>query len=73
MADDEPTRDEIEKIVNDEPVEPVEAVTETITEEEVKPVAKAKTKAKAKPQIQITKETVESIKEEEVPAVEQKT
>ena len=32
MSDDDPTRDEIEEIVNDEPVQ--EAVVETITEEE---------------------------------------
>ena len=68
MSDDE-TRDEMEEIVNDEPVqEPAqEAVIETVVEEEVKPVkAKPKAKAKAKPKIKITKEPVEPIKEEEV-------
>ena len=59
MSDDDPTRDEIDKIVNDEPVqEPVQ--------EEIKPVVSAKPKAKAKatPNIKITKEPVEPIKEE---------
>ena len=36
MSDDDQTRDEIEKIVNDGPVQ--EAAIETIIEEEVKPV-----------------------------------
>ena len=45
--------------------EPVESVQETAIEEEFKPVVKAKAKAKAKQKIKITKQTVESIKEEE--------
>ena len=45
MSDEEQTRDEVEEIVNDEPVQ--EAVIETIREEEVKPV-KAKPKARQK-------------------------
>ena len=73
MSDDDQTRDEIEEIVNDEPVQ--EAVVETIMEEGIKPVkAKPKAKAKAKPKIKITKEPVEQIKEEEPePVVDGKT
>ena len=49
MSDEERTRDDIEEIVNDEPVQ--EAAIETIIEE-VKPVkAKSIAKAKAKPKI----------------------
>ena len=64
MSDDERTRDEIENIVNDKPVQgPVqEAVIETIIEVEAKPVkAKPKAKAKAKLKTKITKEPVESV------------
>ena len=62
-SDEERTRDEIDKHVNDEPVESVqEAVTEDEVESAVKPNAKAK--SKAKPKIKITKEPVEPIKEE---------
>ena len=43
MTDEEQTRDEIEEIVSDEPIE---SVQETIIEEEVTPVVKAKPKAK---------------------------
>ena len=50
--DEEQTRDEIEEIINDEPVQ------EPVQEEEVKPV-KAKSKAKAKANIKITQEPVE--------------
>ena len=60
MSDDE-TREEIEEIVNDGPVQ--EAIVETILEEEAKPV-KAKPKAKATPKIKITKGPVEPIKVE---------
>ena len=64
---EEQTRDEIEELVNDEPAiqEPVqEAVIETIWGEEAKPVkAKPKAKTIAKPNIKITKEPVEPIKE----------
>ena len=56
MTDEEQTRDEIEYIVNDEPVQ--EVVIEKVIEE-VKPVGKAKPKAKAKPKIKITKQPVE--------------
>ena len=56
MSNDDQTRDEIEEIVNDEPVQ------ETVTEEEIKPVkTKPKAKAKAKPTIKITKEPIESV------------
>ena len=56
MSDDEQieTREVIERLVNEEPVQ------ETVIEEEVKPV-KQKSKAKAKPKIKITKEPVETI------------
>ena len=58
MSDDDQTRDEIEEIVNDEPVQ------EPVQEEEIKPVkSKSKAKAKAKPKIKITKEPIEPIKE----------
>ena len=59
MSDDDQTRDEIERIVNDEPVQ------EPVQEEEIKPV-KAKPKAKAKPKTKVTKAPVEPIKGEEV-------
>ena len=59
MTDDE-TRDEIEEIVNDGPVQ--EPVQRFVQEEEVKPVkAKSKAKAKAKPKIKITKQPVEPV------------
>ena len=63
--DEEQTRDEIEEIVNVEPVqEPAqEAVVETILEEAKQVKTKAKAKAKAKPKTKITKEPVEPIKE----------
>ena len=59
---EEQTRDEIEEIDNDEPVQET-AIEEVIEEEEhkAKPVVKAKPKAKAKPKIKITKEPVEPI------------
>ena len=57
MSDGE-TRNEIEEIVNDEPVQ--EPVQKPVQEEKVKPVkAKPKAKSKAKPNIKITKEPVE--------------
>ena len=64
MSDDGQTRDEIEEIVNAEPVQG--AVIETIVIEETKTVkAKPKAKAKAKPKVKITKEPVEPIQQEE--------
>ena len=71
MSDEEQTRDEIEEILNGEPVE---FVQEPIVDEEVKPVVKAKPKEKkTKPTIKITKEPIEPIKEEgPEPSVEEK-
>ena len=43
MTDEEQTRDEIEEIVKEDG--PAESAQETIIEEEVKPVVKAKSKA----------------------------
>ena len=64
MPDDEQTRDEIEEIVNEGPVQ--EAVMETVTEEEVKPAkAKSNAKSKANPKTKIAIEPVEPTKEEE--------
>ena len=70
MSDDQ-ARDDIEEIVNDEPVQ--EAVIETIVAEEINP-AKAKSKTKPKPKIKITKERiepVEPIKEEPEPVIQE--
>ena len=53
MSGDERTRDEIEEIVNDEPVQ--EAVQESVQEAVIEP------KAKAKPKIKITKQAVEPV------------
>ena len=75
MSDDEQTRDEIEYIINDEPVQ--EAVIETVVEEKeerkTKPV-KTKSKAKAEPKIKITKQPigpVETIEPQPVIEVEE--
>ena len=75
MSDDEQTRDEIEYIINDEPVQ--EAVIETVVEEKeerkTKPV-KTKSKAKAEPNIKITKQPigpVETIEPQPVIEVEE--
>ena len=61
MSDDGQTRDEIEEIVNEEPVqEPVQEAVQEEEEHKAKPVkAKPKAKAKAKPNIKTTKEPVE--------------
>ena len=58
MSNESQTRDEIQEIVHDMPVQ--EGI-----QEEPKPVAKAKAKAKAKTKIKITKGPVEPIKKEE--------
>ena len=58
MSDDDQTRDEIEEVVNDEPVQ------EPVQEEDIKSLkTKSKAKAKATPKIKITKEPVEPSRE----------
>ena len=64
---EEETREHIEELINKE--EPVKD-EEIIEEEEAKPKAKPKAKSRAKPTIEITKEPVEPIVEEE-PTVEE--
>ena len=61
MSDDDQTRDDIEEIVNDGPVQ--EAAIETIIEEVEPGKAKSKAKAKTTFKTKLTKEPVEPIKE----------
>ena len=73
MSNEEQTRDEIEEVVNDEPVQ--EAVIETVIEEEPVVKERSKAKAKAKPKSKIAKEPIEPIepiKEEDAPVVEER-